>query len=219
MKNTMKIVLGNTAKIVSEYTVKLVLGNTVKIVLGTTINIVTDQQPRIPSIHLSTHPLTGHSLHTHSDHPWLAPARHQPLKYPSLFFDLFVGHLIEHVQISIPPSSWYLGLLMDSNLLTHYPGYPFTCAWTCASIHCSPLLATIHSGPSTKAVPLLGSSHCYSREAPWLTAALRSPSWLLPILQVHTLPFSLVSGQIWPLHNVHIVQFEFLPTKQAETEP
>ena len=57
----MKIVLGNTAKIVSEYTVKLVL--------GTTINIVTDQQPRIPSIHLSTHPLTGHSLHTHSDHP------------------------------------------------------------------------------------------------------------------------------------------------------
>ena len=146
MKNTMKIVLGNTAKIVSEYTVKLVLGNTVKIVLGTTINIVTDQQPRIPSIHLSTHPLTGHSLHTHSDHPWLAPARHQPLKYPSLFFDLFVGHLIEHVQISIPPSSWYLGLLMDSNLLTHYPGYPFTCTWTCASIHPSPLLATIHSG-------------------------------------------------------------------------
>ena len=69
MKNTMKIVLGNTAKIVSEYTVKLVLGNTVKIVLGTTINIVTDQQPRIPSIHLSTHPLTGHSLHTQSDHP------------------------------------------------------------------------------------------------------------------------------------------------------
>ena len=57
----MKIVLENTAKIVSEYTVELVL--------GTTINIVTDQQPRIPSIHLSTHPLTGHSLHTHSDHP------------------------------------------------------------------------------------------------------------------------------------------------------
>ena len=141
------------------------------------MKIVTDQQqPRIPSIHLSTHPLTGHSLHTLTTH-WPARSR---LNIP-LFFDLFVGHLIEHVQISIPPSSWYLGLLMDSNMLTHYPGYPFTCAWTCASIHCSPLLATIHSGQLLLKLSL-------SWEAATATR-VKHPDLLR--LSVHLLDFSL----------------------------